>query len=110
MEIDRIISLVAAMGSLIISAFAIRKAFWESKHEEVSTAETYESMAQRAAERLNKVIEQNEHLTDEISKLKSRVNTLESLVTEYEKGIDLLILQLEQNKFVPAWKPKKDTK
>jgi len=105
MEIDRIISLILALGSAIASAFAVRKAFWESKHEESSTAETYEGMAKRAAERLDQVSKQNEQLIDDLSKLKIKVRSLEILVKRYEKGTNLLILQLEQNGYVPAWKP-----
>lgn len=106
-DILSVISALVALGSLGGAIFAIRKAYWEGKKEEVSTAETYENMADRAVAKLNKQMEENDALRQEVHQLRKEVEELKSLFNEYEKGMDLLIRQLEANQLVPAWKPKK---
>jgi hypothetical protein len=107
MDIDRVLSVIAVLVSIGTSILAFRKIYWEGKNEEVSTAEHYEGMAERTAERLDKEIEKNAKFRAELTELRSEVALLACLVKEYEAGIDLLIRQLEMNRIIPAWKPKK---
>jgi len=106
-EIVQIVSAIAGLGSLIGVVVIWRKAKWEVKKEEASTAEQYEGLAERTLKKLNTEIESNQQLRADVNTLKREVNELKMQVSEYERGIDLLIAQLELNNFQPVWKPRK---
>ena len=120
MAISDYVELFKTLGSIagiaaLISAFILwRKAKWEIKHEEASTAEQFEGIAERTLKKLNAEIEKNQSLYADVMLLKKEnaefreeISELREHVGEYERGINLLITQLESNKFVPIWKPKK---
>lgn len=102
-----LIGAIAGLGSLIGVFILWRKAKWEIKHEEASAAEQFEGIAERTLKKLNIEIENNQSLRADVSILKREVGELKEQVVEYEKGINLLITQLELNHFVPVWKPRK---
>jgi len=106
-EITQLIGAIAGLGSLIGVIILWRKARWEAKKEEASAAEQYEGLAERTLKKLNAEIESNQQLRSDVNTLKREVGELKAQVSEYERGIDLLISQLELNHFSPVWKPHK---
>ena len=106
-EITQLIGALAGLGSLIGVIILWRKARWEVKKEEASAAEQYEGLAERTLKKLNNEIESNQQLRADVNTLKREVGELKAQVSEYERGIDLLISQLELNHFTPVWKPHK---
>ena len=106
-EITQLIGALAGLGSLIGVIILWRKARWEVKKEEASAAEQYEGLAERTLKKLNNEIESNQQLRADVNTLKREVGELKAQVSEYERGIDLLISQLELNHFQPVWKPHK---
>lgn len=107
MTFSEITSLIASLIAVITAIIAVRKAYWEGKKEEASAAEQYEGMAERTAKRLDEEIEKNSRMRADLRFLKEEVNDLRCQVKEYEEGIELLVRQLEANKIIPAWKPRK---
>lgn len=107
MTFSEIVSLAASLVAIITAIVAVRKAYWEGKKEEASAAEQYEGMAERTAKRLDEEIEKNSIMRADMRSLKEEVSDLRCQVKEYEAGIELLIRQLEANKIIPAWKPRK---
>jgi hypothetical protein len=106
-EITQLIGAIAGLGSLIGVIILWRKARWEAKKEEASAAEQYEGLAERTLKKLNTEIENNQQLRADVNILRREVAELKAQVTDYERGIDLLIAQLELNNYTPVWKPHK---
>ena len=106
-DIAQLLGAIAGLGSLIGVIILWRKARWEVKKEEASAAEQYEGLAERTLKKLNTEIESNQQLRADVNLLKREVDELKTQVHEYERGIDLLISQLELNHYTPVWKPHK---
>jgi len=106
-NIIQLINTLIGLGSLIGVIILWRKAKWEVKREEASTAEQYEGLAERTLKKLNIEIENNQQLRADVNTLKGEVEALKEQVLEYERGINLLIAQIELNNIIPVWKPKK---
>ena len=106
-NIVQLLNTIIGLGSLIGVIILWRKAKWEVKKEEASAAEQYEGLAERTLKKLNAEIENNQQLRADVNLLKREVEELKTQVHEHERGIDLLISQLELNKYTPVWKPHK---
>jgi len=107
-DISSIVSLIISAIAVLASGFAIKKVFWEGKKEEASTAEQYEGIAERTTRRLDEQMEKYDILQSEVTEIRSTLKLCIVLLEDYAKGTDLLVLQLETNKIMPAWKPDKE--
>jgi hypothetical protein len=106
-EITNLLGAIAGLGALIGVIILWRKSKYEIKITEASAAEQYEGLAERTLKKLNIEIENNQKLRADVNALKVEVDTLKTLVEDYDRGINLLISQLELNNYTPVWKPKK---
>lgn len=83
-DLQGILAAVTVVISVVALYMAWKKAPLETKKIKADIAETFEGIASRSGERIDR---------------------LEAEINELREGVKILITQLEENRIVPRWRP-----
>lgn len=92
--------LLALIVAIVAAAPGLYAIYRQRHKDTASVAEAYESMATKQALQIADLRKCQQELED-------KVDELDRYVNELEAGVNLLINQLEANRMVPVWKPRK---
>lgn len=94
------------IGSLVVVSVAWKKAPAENRQLTADTAQRYQEIATRAADKIIAMQEQLDKLQGRVDDLECQLAERDQVLEDWYMGITRLIQQLESHEYKPVWQPK----